>query len=279
MVTSSLSGPIRAVACAFALLLCLQTGAEACVIRLATTTSTDNSGLLKQMLPPFENSSGCRVDVIAVGTGKALRMGQDGDVDVVLVHARKAELKFVEAGFGVGRREIMYNDFVILGPTEDPAGIAGLRDAPKAFQRIADKQAPFISRGDDSGTHKKEREVWQLAGTTPKGRWYREVGQGMGKVLQIAGEQDAYTLSDRGTWLAFRKNSRLKLLATGARHLLNTYGIIAVNPARFPDLNYVGATKLMDWFSSTDGQTIIANFTIDGEPLFNPLFMAGSKAQ
>lgn len=244
--------------------------ADTSVIRLATTTSTDNSGLLAVLLPEFEKSAGVKVHVIAVGTGKALRMGRDGDVDLVLVHAPEAEQAFVDAGYGVDRRDVMYNDFVLVGPAADPAAIAQSGDAGIALKQIASRQALFISRGDDSGTHKKERKLWQSAGINPAGDWYREAGQGMGKVLQMAGELDAYTITDRGTWLAYRDKSPLKLLFAGDPRLFNPYGIIAVNPKRYPDINYQDASRLIEWITSETGQQIIGDFTISGTRLFTP---------
>ncbi len=179
------------------------------VVRMATTTSTENSGLFAVIQPAFEQALNIKVHVIAVGTGKALELGRRGDVDVVLVHARAAEEAFVAAGYGVKRHEIMYNDFIIVGPEDDPAGVRGMQDAGKAMARIAAAAATFVSRGDDSGTHKKELSIWQQAGIEPQGGWYRQLGQGMGKTLQIAGEMQACTLVDRGTWLAYRANTPL----------------------------------------------------------------------
>jgi tungstate transport system substrate-binding protein len=186
------------------------------------------------------------------------------------VHAPEAEAAFVAEGAGVMRYPVMHNDFLIVGPPDDPARIKGLTDAAEALRRIANSQAPFISRGDDSGTHKKERELWQAAGITPKGRWYREAGQGMGKVLQIASELDAYTLADRGTWLAFRKRAAVVALVSGDERLFNPYGIIAVNPARYPDINHQGAQALIDWITSDAGQQRIADYRLEGEVLFHP---------
>ncbi|MCB1857996.1 MAG: substrate-binding domain-containing protein [Gammaproteobacteria bacterium] len=239
-------------------------------LRMATTTSTENSGLLNMLLPTFEKETGISVHVIAVGTGKALRMGQDGDVDLVLVHAPGAEKAFVEAGYGIDRREVMYNDFVIVGPAADPAGVSGSLDATEAMRRIANKPSVFISRGDDSGTHKKELTLWKSLGTAPDGDWYREAGQGMGKVLQMAGELEGYTLTDRGTWLAYQDKSPLKIRFEGDPRLFNPYGIIAVNPARYPDINYAGATRLIEWITSSHGQELIGDFTIAGHKLFKP---------
>jgi len=245
--------------------------AESQVLRLATTTSTDNSGLLNKLLPAFEQQSGYQVHVIAVGTGKALRMGRDGDVDVVLVHAPAAEKKFIADGSGVNRREVMYNDFIILGPQSDPAGIRGMNSAAEALAKLARQHSKFVSRGDDSGTNKKERALWQAAGVTPTGSWYMEAGQGMGRVLQMSGEMGAYTLSDRGTWLAMQDKLPLSVLVQGDKKLFNPYGIIAVNPARYPQVNYQGAMALIGWITSPNGQAMISDFQIHGEKLFSPL--------
>ena len=239
-------------------------------IRLATTTSTENSGLLKVLIPHFEKQTGNVVHVLSVGTGHALRLGQDGNVDVVLVHAPKAELRFVDAGYGVNRRSVMVNDFVIVGPENDPATIRGENDAVRTLQKIALGKHIFVSRGDDSGTHKKELFLWKKAKLKPKISWYREVGQGMGRVLQIASELDAYTISDRGTWLVMRSKLSLKLLAEGDPELHNPYSIIAVNPARYPGINYLGAMSLIAWLTSVEGQNHIRNFRLEGQPLFTP---------
>lgn len=248
------------------------------IIRLATTTSTDNSGLLAELLPKFTEASGYEVHVIAVGTGKALRMGRDGDVDLVLVHARQAEDKFVAEGYGEKRYGVMYNDFVIVGPKSDPAGIKATETATEALARIAQSESIFVSRGDDSGTHKKELRLWKAAKVDPNGSWYREAGQGMGKVLQIAAEMDAYTLTDRGTWLAYQDKSPLQISFQGDPLLFNPYGIIAVNPARHPDTNHAGANALIQWFISPDGQDMIGNFRIGKSTLFTPSADAGEFA-
>ena len=221
--------------------------------------------------PVFELVLDIRVHVIAVGTGKALELGRRGDVDVVLVHAQAAEEAFVAAGYGVARHEIMYNDFIIVGPEDDPAGVRGLQDADKALARIAAVKAVFVSRGDDSGTHKKELALWQQTGIEPLGRWYNQVGQGMGKTLQIAGEMQAYTLVDRGTWLAYRANIPLALLVAGGADLKNSYGIIAVKPKKYPDVNYASAQRLIDWFQTEAAYELIASFRVDGEQLFYPV--------
>ena len=240
------------------------------VIRLATTTSTENSGLLKVLIPYFEKQTGNVVHVLSVGTGQALRMGQDGNVDVVLVHAPKSEMRFVDAGYGLNRRSVMFNDFVIVGPENDPAKILGEKDTVKIFQKIANAKYLFVSRGDDSGTHKKELFLWEKAKLKPGLSWYREVGQGMGRALQIANELKAYTITDRGTWLVMRSKLSLKLLAEGDAELYNPYSIIAVNPARFPSINYLGAMSLIAWLTSIEGQDRISKFSLEGQPLFFP---------
>lgn len=246
------------------------TSAQSKVIRLATTTSTENSGLLGFLLPRFTAQTGYRVHVIAVGTGKALRMGRDGDVDVVMVHAPTVEAKFVAEGHGVKRHSLMYNDFVIIGPANDPATIRHAKNAAEAMQRIANRSALFVSRGDDSGTHKKEKSLWHHAEHDTKGNWYREAGQGMGKVIQIASELEAYTLADRGTWIAYQNKTSLKLLYQGDPSLHNPYGVIAVNPQRYPDANYTGAQRFIDWLLSDTGQALIGDFKVAGFQLFTP---------
>ena len=238
------------------------------LIRLATTTSTDNSGLLSYLLPAFERQTGYRVHVIAVGTGKALRMGRDGDADVLLVHAPEAETEFVKSGSGEKRNYVMYNDFVLVGPSSNNIQLDN--DIIKALQQIAESKSTFISRGDNSGTHKKELSLWKQAGISPQGKWYREVGQGMGKVLQMAAELDAYTLTDRGTWLAYMDKSPLKVLSQGDPKLYNPYHIIAVSPERYPDINYQGANALISWITSATGQSLIGKFTINHTLLFKP---------
>ncbi|HPQ96236.1 MAG: extracellular solute-binding protein [Thiothrix sp.] len=240
------------------------------VLKLATTTSTDNSGLLKEILPVFEKETGYQVQVIAVGTGKALKMGEDGDVDVVLVHARAAEDKFVEEGHGDQRYGVMYNDFVLLGPEDDKAGVKETETAVDGVKKIAEAQAVFVSRGDDSGTDKMEKSLWKDAEVTPEGEWYREAGQGMGKVIQMAGELGAYTLSDRGTWLAYTDKSPLTIVLEGDEKLFNPYGIIAVSQKKYPDINHDGAQALIDWMISPEGQKIIGDFKINGKQLFIP---------
>jgi tungstate transport system substrate-binding protein len=246
------------------------TSAQTVRLRLATTTSTDNSGLLNVLLPPFEERYNVKVDIIAVGTGKALALGRNGDVDIVLVHAREAEDEFVKAGHGVNRRDVMYNDFVIAGPQEDPAGVRGMTDAGEALAKIAAAEAPFVSRGDDSGTHKKERSLWKAAGTVPAGRWYMETGQGMGATLQVAAEKRGYVLADRGTYIAYKEKAGLDVLCEGDPLLHNPYGIIAVDPARHSHTRYMEAMMLIAWVTSPQGQQIIEGFKKDGQPLFHP---------
>lgn len=243
--------------------------AEENIIRLATTTSTYNSGLLDNLLPVFEKQYGAKVHVIAVGTGKALRMGRAGDVDLVMTHAPKAEKVFVDEGFGVEPQSVMYNDFVIVGPAADPAKVAGLGDVSVALGNIAKVNAQFVSRGDDSGTHKKELSLWQAAGVTKEFANYKEVGQGMGKVLQMADELNGYTMTDRGTWLAYEDRLQLKLLVEGDERLFNPYQVILVNPKLHDGLNVEGAENLADWFVSAMGQKMINEFRIKGKALFH----------
>ncbi|WP_421870014.1 substrate-binding domain-containing protein [Motiliproteus sp.] len=254
--------------------LCLlvlgSTSLQAETLKLATTTSTYNSGLLDAILPQFEQATGTEVHVIAVGTGAALRMGRDGDTDVLLVHAPSAEQQFIEQGHGVDRTGVMYNDFVIVGPAHDPAAIAGQTNVAQALQRVAESGALFVSRGDDSGTHKKEKSLWQQAHVSPSGDWYREAGQGMGKVLQIADEVGGYTLTDRGTWLAYQGKLQLGLLVEGDQRLFNPYSVMKINPQRYADLNHQGAEAFRQWLVSEQTQQQIADFRINGEPLFVP---------
>ena len=253
----------------FLVSLCLCQGAFAVEhLRLATTTSTENSGLLAVLLPPFEKANDCQVDVIAVGTGKAIKLGETGDVDVILVHARKLEDKFVAEGYGVDRRDVMYNDFVILGPAADPAGIAGMKDAAAAMAKIAAAKATFVSRGDQSGTNVKEKELWADAGIKPAGDWYLEAGQGMGEVLTMADQRQGYTLSDRGTFLAYKGKIDLKVLTEGDKRLFNPYGVIAVNPAKYPHTKFQLAEKFIDYLVSPEGQGVIKNYRRGGDELF-----------
>ena len=243
-------------------------------LRLATTTSTENSGLLKHLLDPWRKQTGIEVHVIAVGTGQALGLGRRGDADIVLVHAREREDAFVEAGWGVDRRDVMWNDFVILGPAGDPARVKGLAPAA-ALQRIAAGQHAFVSRGDDSGTHIRERALWKRASVDPEGAsYYLKAGQGMGRCLVIADEKRAYILSDRGTYLSFAERLDLSVLVEGAPVLRNPYGAILVNPARHPHVDHAAARGLLDFLCSPEGQARIASFRVGGRALFHP---AGSE--
>lgn len=239
-------------------------------IRMSTTTSTDNSGLLRAILPVFEKKYGIRIQVIPVGTGKALKLAENGDVDVTLVHARPAEDAFVAAGHGVNRRDVMHNDFVIVGPADDPAGIRGMSDAVAAMRKLQHSGARFVSRGDDSGTHKMELSYWKAAGVEPGGRAYLSAGQGMGEVLTMSGSLRAYTLTDRATYAAYRSRTELEIMVEGDKRLYNPYGIIAVNPKKYPGVNYRGAMTLIEWITSAEGQKRIADFKVDGQQLFFP---------
>ena len=239
---------------------------------LATTTSTYDSGLLDVLVPAFEAQSDYVVKTVAVGTGKALAMGREGNADLLLVHAPAAEEAFMAGGYGSRRDLVMHNDFVLLGPPDDPVG-AGEADSPgAALARIAADRYGFLSRGDDSGTHKKERSLWEQAGIEPDGEWYLESGQGMGATLRIASEKQAYTLSDRATYLALRDELDLAIVFSGAPELLNIYHVILVNPARWPRVNQAGAQALADFLISPEGQALIATFGVErfGEPLFVP---------
>jgi tungstate transport system substrate-binding protein len=245
-------------------------GSEPERLRLATTTSTENSGLLAELLPPFEEEHNVVVDVVAVGTGAALELGRNGDVDLVMVHAPGLEREFVEEGYGVERVGFMYNDFVILGPPSDPAGIAGTESVADAFARIAETESQFVSRGDNSGTHTKERNIWAEAGIDPSGPWYREAGQGMGAVITMTNDQQAYTLADRGTYLAFRGDIDLEVVVEGDPLLFNPYAVIAVNPEEHPHVKRELAQELIDFVVSDEGQQIIGNYRVEGEQLFVP---------
>jgi tungstate transport system substrate-binding protein len=240
------------------------------VIRLSTTTSTENSGLLQSLLPAFESKTGKRVHVISVGTGKALEMARNGDVDVTLVHARPSEDKFVAEGHGVNRRDVMYNDFLLVGPPADPAGIRGSKEVLKAMRKIADSKVKFISRGDNSGTDQMEKTYWKEAGARPEGSAYVSAGLGMGEVLTMAAEMQAYTLTDRATYGAYKAKTGLAIEVEGDPKMFNPYGIIAVNPARHPAVNYKGAMQLIEWITSAEGQARIASFKVDGQQLFFP---------
>jgi len=239
-------------------------------LRLATTTSTYETGLLDVILPPFEKKHHLTVHVISVGTGKAIRLGENGDVDLILVHARAAEDRFVNDGYGINRRDVMYNDFLILGPKADPAQVKGLADAALALKRVYDGKQVFVSRGDDSGTHKKERAIWERAGITPSGRWYLEAGQGMATTLRMADEKNAYVLVDRATYLFNMDQLRLIPLLEGDALLLNPYGVIAVSPYRHTHVKYELSMALIGWLTSPDCQDMIAKYTKMGQQLFHP---------
>jgi len=241
-------------------------------IVVASTTSTENSGLFDRILPRFAEATGIEVRVVALGTGQALEVARRGDADVLLVHHRPSEAAFVEDGYGLARHDVMYNDFVVVGPADDPAGIAGGEAAPAALAAIADARAPFVSRGDDSGTHKKELALWQAADLDPEafGGWYRPVGSGMGATLNTAAEMRAYTLADRGTWLAFENKRDLAVLVDGDDRLFNPYGAIVVDPEVHPHVDAEAGQAFVDWLTSATGQAAIASHTIDGTPLFVP---------
>ena len=247
--------------------------AEPPAITLASTTSTENSGLFAHLLPLFTEATGIAVRVVAVGTGQALRIARNGDADVLLVHHRPSEEAFVAAGYGVQRHDVMYNDFVLVGPRADPAALRGLGDVAAALARIAATRAPFASRGDDSGTHKKERDLWAAAGLGPasaSGAWYRETGSGMGATLNAAAGMGAYALSDRATWLAFQNKGDLEVLVEGDERLFNAYGVILVNPERHPHVHAREAQAFIDWLISEQGQAAIAAYRLDGRQLFFP---------
>ncbi len=242
-------------------------------ITLASTTSTENSGLFAYILPKFTERTGIEVRVVAVGTGAALRLGERGDVDVILVHARAAEESFVAAGYGVKRHAVMYNDFVVVGPQADPAGVRDLIDAPAALRKIAEAQAAFFSRGDDSGTHKAELRLWDAADVDPKegsGHWYFETGSGMGATLNTTAAKNGYALADRGTWLSFGNRGDLVVLVEGDPRLFNPYGVILVNPERHTHEKAEPGQAFIDWLISREGQAAIAEFEINGEQLFIP---------
>ncbi|MBR0646037.1 substrate-binding domain-containing protein [Plastoroseomonas hellenica] len=242
-------------------------------ITIASTTSTEQSGLFGHILPEFTRATGIAVRVVALGTGQALDVGRRGDADVVFVHDRAAELRFLADGFATRRDHVMFNDFVLVGPAADPAGINGLRDTVEALRRIAAAGAPFVSRGDRSGTHAAELRLWQQAGVDPaagRGAWYREIGQGMGPALNTSAAQGAYVLTDRGTWLSFRNRQELRILVEGDARLFNQYGVMLVNPQRHPHVKAADGQRFIDWILSEAGQRSIAGYGINGEQLFFP---------
>ncbi|NUR11946.1 MAG: extracellular solute-binding protein [Bradyrhizobium sp.] len=242
-------------------------------ITVASTTSTEQSGLFSHLLPLFTKAEGIGVKVVAVGTGQALDIGRRGDADVVFVHDRVAEDKFMSEGQGVKRFDVMYNDFVIVGPKSDPAKIAGGKDVAEALRKIAAAKVPFISRGDKSGTHAAELRLWKEAGvdlSAGKGAWYREIGQGMGPALNMASSSNAYLLSDRGTWLSFKNRGELAILTEGDKRLFNQYGVMLVNPAKHPNVKAKDGQAFVDWLVSSKGQEAIAAYKVGGEQLFFP---------
>lgn len=249
-------------------------------IILATTTSTQDSGLLDVLLPIFEKKTGYFVKTIAVGSGQAMAMGQKGEADVLLVHSPAAEKKFVAEEYGVNRRLVMHNDFIVVGPAEDPAKIKGTKATAEAFKKIASAGALFLSRGDNSGTNAKEKDVWKASGINPEGqKWYQQTGLGMGQTLNVASEKNGYTLADRGTYLAMKKNLRLDILMEGDAILLNIYHVIEVNPAKWPKVNVAGAKAFSDFMVSKETQDVVKTFGVEkyGSPLFFP--DAGKKEE
>jgi tungstate transport system substrate-binding protein len=266
--------PVRALAIGLLLLsVAFSAVAQQSFITVASTTSTEESGLFGFLLPAFTKGTGIAVRVVAVGTGQALKIAERGDCDVVFVHDRPAELAFVEQGFGIDRREVMYNDFILVGPASDPADVDGGTDIVAALRKIADAKAPFLARGDDSGTSKAELRFWKEAGLDPKtigAGWYRDTGSGMGPALNTAAAMDGYTLSDRGTWLNFKNRQNLKIIVQGDRRLFNQYGVMLVNPARYPSVKQDLGYKFINWLTSPTGQKTIADYKINGEQLFFP---------
>ncbi len=274
--------PFSAPFMAFLLLLVfLMTPAQAGeTIILQSTTSTQNSGLLDWLLPKFTEKTGIRVKVVAVGTGQALKNAARGDGDVVLVHARKAEEAFMQAGHGTLRRDVMHNDFVIVCPKDDPAGIAGSRNAAAALARIARTKTRFVSRGDDSGTHKKELALWKKAGIDPRpesGTWYLEAGRGMGATLNMAAAMGACTLTDRGTWISHKNRGDLRIVVEGDPALFNPYGVMLVNPKRHPHVKEQAARAFIDWLTGPEGQKLIAAYRMNGQQLFFPAHPGGTQ--
>jgi len=242
-------------------------------IVVASTTSTQDSGLFDHILPLFEAKTGIDVRVVAQGTGQALDTGRRGDADVVFVHAKAQEEKFIEEGFGVKRFDVMYNDFVLIGPKSDPAGIRGSTDIAAALTAIRTREAPFVSRGDNSGTHSAELKLWKEAGidiAAAKGDWYREIGQGMGAALNTAGAMNAYVLSDRGTWLSFKNRGELDIAVEGDKRLFNQYGVMLVNPEKHPSVKADLGQSFVDWLIAPEGQEAIGEYKIDGKQLFFP---------
>lgn len=269
-----LQRPLRALA-GLVLAIAMATPALAAdtFITVASTTSTQNSGLFDYLLPIFEKKTGIDVRVVAVGTGQAIKLAERGDADVLFVHHRPSEEKFVAEGYGVERFDVMYNDFVIVGPKDDPAGIAGMTDVVAALKKIATNKATFVSRGDDSGTNKKELELWEKTGIDPSeasGTWYRETGSGMGATLNTTAGMGAYTLSDRGTWISFKNKGDLGIVVEGDERLFNPYGVILVNPEKNPHVKVEAGQKFVDWLISPEGQKAIGDYRLHGKQLFHP---------
>ena len=262
-----------AAATAIAVACCGPALAQDRFITVASTTSTEQSGLFGYLLPRFSEASTIQVKVVAVGTGQALDIGRRGDADVVFVHDKPAEEKFLGEGFATKRYDVMYNDFIVVGPKADPAHIAGDKDVADALRKIAAAKAPFISRGDHSGTHEAELRLWKIAGidiAAAKGDWYREIGQGMGPALNMASSSNAYLLSDRGTWLSFKNKGDLAILTEGDKRLFNQYGVMLVNPAKHPNVKATDGQAFIDWLISPKGQETIAGYKVGGEQLFFP---------
>lgn len=263
--------------CLIAIAACAVLGGPAVAqeksIVVASTTSTQDSGLFGHLLPLFKDKTGIAVKVVAQGTGQALDTGRRGDADVVFVHARPAEEKFVAEGAGVKRYPVMYNDFILIGPASDPAGVKGTKDIVAALKAIKDRGAAFISRGDKSGTHQAELNLWNVAGidlAKDKGAWYKEIGQGMGAALNTASASDAYVLADRGTWLSFKNRGPLAIVVEGDKRLFNQYGVILVSPQKYPSVKQDLGQQFIDWLVSSEGQKAIAGYKINGEQLFYP---------
>jgi len=250
----------------------LSAAAEEKSIILQSTTSTENSGLLNHLIPLFKKDTGIKIHVVAVGTGQALKNARNGDGDVLLVHAKSAEETFVEKGYGVERFDVMFNDFVILGPKKDPANVKGMKDVTLGLAKISNKKVSFISRGDDSGTHKKELKLWKNAGITlnKDQTWYRESGSGMGSTLNIAAGMGGYVMSDRATWIAFKNKANLEILIEGDKRLFNQYGVILVNPAKHKNVKAKLGQNFIDWLVGAKGQAAIKTFKVDGKQLFFP---------
>lgn len=267
LLSSALAGLLAAV------VLTGAAAAEERFITVASTTSTQNSGLFDHILPTFEKETGIDVRVVAVGTGQAVRLARAGDADVLFVHHKPSEETFVADGMGVERHDVMYNDFIIVGPKDDPAGIKGSKDVAEAMRKIAGAKAPFASRGDDSGTHKREKSLWKEAGVdveAASGSWYRATGSGMGATLNTAAGMDAYALADRGTWLSFENRGPLEVMVEGDQRLFNQYGIILVNPKAHPHVKAEDGQAFIDWIIGPEGQKMIGAYRINGQQLFTP---------